>query len=87
MAVVSFDCPSGPAETINDGIDGVPVNAGDQDGLAAALRRLMKDEKLRGCLGDAARRRAKDFDMTRIMPLWRRAIADALSVNRPTRHG
>jgi glycosyltransferase involved in cell wall biosynthesis len=54
LPVVSFDCPTGPADVISDGKEGVLVPPGDVPGLAAALRRLMADEGLRARMGDAA---------------------------------
>ena len=53
----------GIPEVITDGQDGVLVDPGDADGLAAAVDRLRQDAALRGRIGDAARNRALAFDL------------------------
>ena len=44
LAVVSFDCPTGPAEILTDGTSGLLVPAEDVQALAATLDRVMADE-------------------------------------------
>lgn len=53
----------GLTEVVEHGKQGLVVNAGDPDGLAEAIIRLLEDEELRRALGDAARSRAEDFDI------------------------
>jgi glycosyltransferase involved in cell wall biosynthesis len=43
---------------IDDGTEGIIVDRGDIEGLAAAIKRLAQDDELRGQMGEAARRRA-----------------------------
>jgi len=54
-AVVAANCPSGPAEIITDGVDGLLVPTEDAAALGAALRRLLDDPPERARLGKAAR--------------------------------
>jgi len=54
LAAVSFDCPNGPADLVNDEVNGLLVPPEDVDGLAKSLSRLMADESLRCRLGRAA---------------------------------
>jgi glycosyltransferase involved in cell wall biosynthesis len=54
MAVVSFDCPTGPAEILEDHRNGILVPAEDVTALAASIGELMEDDDLRGrCAAEA----------------------------------
>jgi glycosyltransferase involved in cell wall biosynthesis len=50
MPVVVPDI-GGPADAVRDGVNGLVYRAGDADALAAALRRLRDDPRLRERLG------------------------------------
>ncbi|MFI9464594.1 glycosyltransferase family 4 protein [Streptomyces xiamenensis] len=62
LPVVSTDCPNGPREIIDDGVDGLLVPVGDPRALAAGLERLMADEALRRRMGRQALENATRFD-------------------------
>ena len=62
LAVVSFDCPRGPGEIIDDGRDGVLVPAGDVEALSRALLDVVGDEERRRALGAAALETARRYD-------------------------
>ena len=51
----------GVPELVEDGVNGVLAPAGDPVALAGAIRRLLDDDDLRRRLGDAGRRRVRDF--------------------------
>jgi GalNAc-alpha-(1->4)-GalNAc-alpha-(1->3)-diNAcBac-PP-undecaprenol alpha-1,4-N-acetyl-D-galactosaminyltransferase len=70
LAVISFDCPSGPRAIIRDEVDGILVPAARVDALAAQLVRLMADDALRIRLGAAARSVRSRFAMDRIVSQW-----------------
>ena len=55
LPVVSTDCPHGPAEIIDNGVDGRLVPTGDTDAIAAALLDLINNDDLRQQMGRAAR--------------------------------
>ena len=70
MAPVSFDCPTGPAEMIDDGRSGLLVPLGDVDAFAVALERMIEDADLRHRCGAAAIEAGQAFKMDVIGPMW-----------------
>lgn len=70
MACVAFDCPTGPADIIDDHRNGLLVPAKDVEGLTAALMEMVEDEELRRRCGDAAIETARDYTMAAIGPRW-----------------
>ncbi|MCS0638319.1 glycosyltransferase family 4 protein [Streptomyces sp. LP05-1] len=66
LPVVSTDCPHGPREIIEDGVDGRLVPNGDADAVADALLALIQDDELRRRTGQAALAAAERFDPARI---------------------
>ena len=82
LAVVAFDCPTGPAQMITHGQDGLLVSEGDVAALAAALGRLMDDEEQRRQLGDAARETARAYALPEVGRQWD-SLIERLSDSRP----
>ena len=70
MAPVAFDCPTGPAEMIRDGENGLIVPLGDIDAFAAGLLRMIEDDELRHRCGPAAAETGRNFKMDAIGPMW-----------------
>ncbi len=70
MAVVSFDCPTGPADLIDDHRSGILAAPRDVDALASGLLEMIEDAELRRRCGAAAAETARDYRMEAIGPLW-----------------
>jgi glycosyltransferase involved in cell wall biosynthesis len=70
LAVVSFDCPRGPGEIIDDGRDGVLVPPGDVGALSRALLAVVEDEERRRALGAAALETARRYDPAVVGKDW-----------------
>ncbi|GDY52518.1 hypothetical protein SVIO_031410 [Streptomyces violaceusniger] len=66
LPVVSTDCPHGPAEIIDNGVDGRLVPTGDIDAIAAALLDLINNDELRQQMGQAALKDSARFDPSRV---------------------
>ncbi|CAB3687931.1 D-inositol-3-phosphate glycosyltransferase [Achromobacter pulmonis] len=83
VPVISTDCPHGPAEILDAGRYGVLVPVGDAAALAAAVRRLAYDGKMRERLAAEGPARADAFSLERhcrdvidlFQPLMRRGAS------------
>lgn len=70
LPVVSFDCPYGPADIINDGVDGFLIKDRDIEAFANRVCQLIDDEALRVEVGKAAIASSQRYQASLIMPLW-----------------
>ena len=77
LPVVSFDCESGPAEIIRDGIDGILVPANDIEKLATAMDRLMSDDELREQLASRAPEVSRRFSKEIFFRRWEAILNSA----------
>ena len=70
LPVVSFDCPIGPKSIIQDGVDGFLVALEDERSLADKICLLIENVSLRKQMGANAIKKAKLFEINRIVSLW-----------------
>ncbi len=70
MAVVAFDCPTGPRDIIDDHRNGLLVPPKDVEALAAGLLELIEDDELRRRCGPAAAETAKQYTIDAVGPRW-----------------
>jgi glycosyltransferase involved in cell wall biosynthesis len=77
LAVVSFDCPSGPRHIVRDGIDGVLVPHRDTQAMASALDHLMGDEAERRRLAAKALEVVERFGVEKVMSVWEELVLDS----------
>jgi glycosyltransferase involved in cell wall biosynthesis len=69
-AVVSADCPAGPADLIDDGVNGRLVPVEDVETLASVMTELMSKPQVRFDLGREAVKVRERFQQDLIMPRW-----------------
>jgi glycosyltransferase involved in cell wall biosynthesis len=81
LAVVSFDCPRGPADILDHGRCGVLVPPEDVGALTDALLGLIADPARRAALGAAGRARARAYEPAAIGAQWH-ALLEALEAAR-----
>jgi len=73
-AVISADCPSGPAEIIEDGTNGRLVPVDDVAALSTVMSKCMETPELRKRLGDNATKVRERYRQSKIMRLWERCL-------------
>ncbi|MFG1699816.1 glycosyltransferase family 4 protein [Nonomuraea sp. NPDC049309] len=79
LAIVSFNSPHGPKEMIKNGVDGLLVKPRTNANLAAAVIRVIEDERLRRDLGARALETAQKYDLQVIGKKWDKLLADLLA--------
>ncbi|QWQ44418.1 glycosyltransferase family 4 protein [Streptomyces sp. YPW6] len=79
LPVVATDCPHGPAEIIEDGVDGRLVPVGEPDAIAAALLQLIEDDGLRRRMGGAALKASARFDPARVAEQHERLFTELVA--------
>ncbi|MEU1313203.1 glycosyltransferase family 4 protein [Streptomyces cinnamoneus] len=79
LPVVSTDCPHGPSEIIDDGVDGLLVPVGKPEAVAAGLLRLINDDELRARMGRQALESSVRFDPDRVAGRYETLFTDLLS--------
>ncbi len=79
LPVIAFDCPSGPADIVRNGVDGLLVPPEDVLALAAAMRQLMEDPDSRARLAAQAPTVVDRFSPERIYGQWEALVHEVLS--------
>ncbi|MEV6650717.1 glycosyltransferase family 4 protein [Streptomyces sp. NPDC051219] len=82
LPVVSTDCPNGPREIIDNGVDGLLVPPGDVEAIAGALLELIGNDELRRRMGRAALAASARFDPARIAERHEAIFRDLLAHSR-----
>ena len=78
VPLISYACPCGPRDIIEDGSNGFVVEMGDQETFAARLRTLIEDVNLRKQMGHNARETAELYTPERVMERWRSLFVSLL---------
>jgi glycosyltransferase involved in cell wall biosynthesis len=77
MGVVSFDCPTGPAELIDDHENGLLIRPKTIANFAAGLKEMIEDEELRRRCAAGALEKAGDYSMELVGPRWEETLEQA----------
>lgn len=70
LPIVSFDCPTGPAEIVANGVNGIIVQAYNVEKMVMALKRLMEDANLRESYASKASINLYRFSKENVMQKW-----------------
>lgn len=76
LPVVSFDCPCGPKDIINNKNDGFLVENGNVGQLAEVMVKLMQDEKLRIIMSENASKNVQRFSIEKIALQWKKLFEE-----------
>lgn len=82
LPLVSFDCPRGPGEIVDDGKNGRLVDDGDILGFTEALRSVIEDDDLRYRLGAQAHEDARKYEVDHVVAQWEDLFARTLERRR-----
>lgn len=74
LPIVSFDCPEGPSEIIEDNVNGFLCEVENPHILAEKLRILMSDEKLREQFGKKSYENSRKFSTENIANKWKQLL-------------
>ena len=77
-AVVSFDCPYGPGEIIENYKNGLLVKNQDSKELQNAIELLIKNEELRNYLGANAIKVREKYNIQKIVDEWEKIIKEII---------
>ena len=70
MAVVAYDCPTGPGEIVDDHRNGLLIPPKDVAALSAGIREMIEDEDLRRRCAPEAGRTSANYTMAAVGPRW-----------------
>ena len=79
LPVVSYACPSGPKDIIQDGVNGFLVAPYNQEAFAERLDKLISDADLRVRMGEEGRRLSQRYTPEVIMAKWEKLFAQLTS--------
>lgn len=69
LPIISFDCPSGPSDILNNDL-GVLVPNGDVQQLAESIMRMIEEPQLRMSYARKGKEIVEKYDEEKIYPLW-----------------
>ncbi|MBP2704180.1 glycosyltransferase family 4 protein [Microbispora sp. RL4-1S] len=84
LPVVSYDCPTGPAELITHGLDGLLVQPGKIHAMADAICSVIEDEDLRHKLGSRGKETATAYGLDVVGARWDDLLDSLVRARRPS---
>ena len=84
LPVVSYMCPTGPKDIIDDGHTGFLIPNGDEDAFVEKVCKLIADEELRQKMGQEALKASENYRVERIAQRWMELFQQLLDRKRKT---
>lgn len=78
---VAFDCPTGPADCIQEGENGFLIPCFDVELFAVQVQKLLRDENVRLQMQDKAIRSVLKFQKEKVMHQWEKLLQDVIINN------
>ncbi len=78
LACVSTNCPTGPSELIEDGVNGFLVPMNDEEKLAQKLRELVNSKEMRVDFGKKAKLAVQTYSANQVVLEWEGLINEVL---------
>ena len=78
LPIISFDCPVGPREIIQNEINGLLIENGNKQKLASAIVELSKSSTKRDQFSTNALKTVKRFDVNEIVKQWERLFLELM---------
>jgi GalNAc-alpha-(1->4)-GalNAc-alpha-(1->3)-diNAcBac-PP-undecaprenol alpha-1,4-N-acetyl-D-galactosaminyltransferase len=78
-ACISFDCPNGPNEIIENGVNGILVENQNIEKLAQSMQMMIDDSGLRGRLSKEAQKTIEKYNIVNISIEWENIIQKVLT--------
>ena len=82
LPIVSFRCPTGPSEIVEDGVNGFLIDCYDVYQMSEKLLELMKNDDLRQSFSEHAKDNMDKFDKNKILNQWIYLIEEIGADNR-----
>ncbi len=79
LPCISFRCPAGPAEIIEDNVNGYLVDCFDQEDMAQKICRLIEDSKLRQQFSQKALEGTEKFEINAVAEQWKKLFEELMN--------
>ena len=70
MAVIAFDCPTGPRNILKDNYNGILVKDNDIINFTKSLERLIKKQDFAQRIADNGYVESQKYDIRKVMEKW-----------------
>lgn len=71
LPIISFDCPSGPSDIIENGVNGFLIKNFDVKEMQRKIEILMNDENLRKEMSKNGKEKIKEFSKEKVLKKWK----------------
>ncbi len=82
LPIISFDCPEGPKDIIEDGVNGYLIPVGDINLMIDRIEQLARSVEKRKIIGSNARLHSENYSKETITEKWIRLIDESKSKRR-----